>query len=878
MPMSSKTHRPRATTMTGSGQRPAQQTAVFSRLQGLFPPTSSQTGSTSSTSAPRSMPEKALPPLPPPKPTIARRKPLKIRIITWNMHDSVPKGDLEELLGKVPLWSSTSADPSGVIPEFPVEAGHPYHLVVVAGQECPSLSGIPMGLGAGFKLIDKDREKDKSRDREKEKARERDTEYDKPRSRHKDKERDEASRTRKSPEEVQHEALSGWTSMMEDWLCQGSGSGLRTASPTVADVGSPKPLTPRPPVKEVRKGPYQLLIKERMMGIYLSVYIHREMRPLVRGTSRSAVTAGLIGGRVGNKGGVGITINLNGTTFLFLNAHLAAHEGKVKHRLSNLAKIKAELSVDDFLANDDPRVMAEDLTDKFDYTFLCGDLNFRLDISRLHADWLMSRKEYAQALAFDQLTKLMKSGEAFVGFNEALINFPPTFKYDVLRTLKRVKRTGSRMDRWRRLDERSHRLTEVEERELEELEKEEAEEEGEGEEGASMASSIWTSAHSRAGTDREFDEDDFYTSPSSQTMATSSSKVSLAAHRAKAKWLALLSSGKSKAPQTKLNEGGGRKPHTAHSSVDVTSNGLLTPRLTPEAPSSLDALDQSHLRPPPMILVNSTKSSLPSDEDDDNDEKGVYDSSHKKRVPSWCDRIMWKTTVEPEPEPEEDEVSEPQTRPRNRMGQFFVNAFRPLSARVRKDSLASVATSRTSNSCDDSHSPSTSPEPRVHEDITPFSRPVQLSSAPLARLSQVKSNERPTSPTRHHTHPDFGLRRTNSATFYPAGHDHQPMRRATASAATPMPMTTHYAPPLSAQTPTLSSRWRFLPSFFSYNSTQSSMSMEPPTTADVAPPPAPPRKGDVVCLSYDTLDDRGMRRLEGRSDHRPVIGSYAIYI
>jgi len=40
----------------------------------------------------------------------------------------------------------------------------------------------------------------------------------------------------------------------------------------------------------------------------------------------------------------------------------------------------------------------------------------------------------------------------------------------------------------------------------------------------------------------------------------------------------------------------------------------------------------------------------------------------------------------------------------------------------------------------------------------------------------------------------------------------------------------------------------------------------------------PPRKGDVVCLSYRTLDDRGMRRLEGRSDHRPVIGVYAIYV
>lgn len=41
------------------------------------------------------------------------------------------------------------------------------------------------------------------------------------------------------------------------------------------------------------------------------------------GMSKSSVTAGLIGGRVGNKGGVGISLNLHGTTFLFLNAHLA---------------------------------------------------------------------------------------------------------------------------------------------------------------------------------------------------------------------------------------------------------------------------------------------------------------------------------------------------------------------------------------------------------------------------------------------------------------------------------------------------------------------------------------------------------------------------
>ena len=78
--------------------------------------------------------------------------------------------------------------------------------------------------------------------------------------------------------------------------------------------------------------------------------------------------------------------------------------------------------MDDFLAADDPRTMAEgfhlpppfrplfihyeiDLTDKFDFAFLCGDLNFRLDISRLHADWLISRQGLNSTIPFGSASK-----------------------------------------------------------------------------------------------------------------------------------------------------------------------------------------------------------------------------------------------------------------------------------------------------------------------------------------------------------------------------------------------------------------------------------------------------------------------------------------
>ncbi|KAF8876732.1 hypothetical protein BD779DRAFT_1559597 [Infundibulicybe gibba] len=720
------------------------------------------------------------------------------------------------VLGKVPPYTAPSFS-AGRFPSLSSDGNHPYHIVVV-------------------------REKDV------EKPRRKDDDYLKPLKTH---------------EEFHETPPAGWTSMVEDWLCNGSAPAARP-KPTTLDISSPMALSPRTLSKEPRKGPYTLLVKERMMGIYLAIYVHRDVKPLVRGTSKSAVTAGLIGGRVGNKGGVGISVNLDGITLLFLNAHLAGNaRGKVHHRLANFSKIKTELSVDDFLAADDPRMVAEDLTDRFDYTFLCGDLNFRLDISRLHADWLISRQEYAQALAFDQLRNIMANGYAFSGFNEGAIDFPPTFKYDVLRTLKREKRKGPRREAWKHSYEklRSHET---------EKEPEDADEDdgGEGGEAASMASSVWTSVASKAYAD---DEVSVSVSPPSRTRSAPGNRISIqaAAHKAKTKWLSLVKSPSvsgtpKKSPQLSNDDIWTKTVRAPASTAERPSENLL--RLLPERALSLDAIDKSLLRPPPMVQISSSKSSVPSDEDD-GDEKGVYDSSHKKRVPSWCDRILWKSTVEPMPEPEE-EAGDMGTKPRNRMSQLFVNVFRPLS-RARKESHSSATSTAPSTIAPSTptpfvytDSPSDSPpdSPRVGEPA-PFSRFIQ----PLEKPTHSHSRSHENLPIRGQTSPvlssfqrDLQLRRSNTITSSP------PTTTKIGEPALPHISDPGHILPAPA-------RWRFFQSFLSHNSVSAQ-----------APPPPPsasgPQRGDVVCLEYDTLDDRGMRRLEGRSDHRPVMGAYAVYL
>jgi hypothetical protein len=125
-----------------------------------------------------------------------------------------------------------------------------------------------MGIGAGFKLKDKDKAKEK------------------------DKEKDDLSKLRKSFEDAPPDhsttnfGLTGWTSIVENWLCYGGGkptSAHSSAAQADSSHSSTSPeLPPRIP-KDLRKGPYQMLIKERMMGIYLAIYIHRDIRPFVEG-------------------------------------------------------------------------------------------------------------------------------------------------------------------------------------------------------------------------------------------------------------------------------------------------------------------------------------------------------------------------------------------------------------------------------------------------------------------------------------------------------------------------------------------------------------------------------------------------------------------
>ena len=262
-----------------------------------------------------------------------------------------------------------------------------------------------------------------------------------------------------------------------------------------------------------------------------------------------------------------------------------------------------------------------------------------------------------------------------------------------------------------------------------------------------------------------------------------------------------------------------------------------------------------------------------------------------------CDRILYKSTVIPPPDPEpEPATSTPPLqespsgllRSGQRVGQFFANAFK---TRNRRESVSSVSTTAINAP---NSSPNGSPVlnlerrgsgPRGREKPPPaISVPIEMSSdsagatfsAPTHPVHNndvnCHSKRRSTDPVHGAAHAPPDIRRRSASGPLPA------VTKAPSSGPPALPMPDFDPQPVPAAAGPR--RWfslQFLSAIHNLHAGPTPATRTSQAVPLVLPPPRH-RKGDMVCIAYETLSDKEMRRLEGRSDHRPVIGHYAVFV
>ncbi|PIN25960.1 Inositol polyphosphate 5-phosphatase [Handroanthus impetiginosus] len=189
----------------------------------------------------------------------------------------------------------------------------------------------------------------------------------------------------------------------------------------------------------------------QLAGLMIAIWVRKSLRTHVGDLDVAAVACGL-GRAIGNKGGVGLRLRVFDRIMCFVNCHLAAHLEAVNRRnadfdhiyrtmtftrssnmLNNAAagvSSAAQMLRGPNAAIVNPDEGKPDLAET-DMVIFCGDFNYRLfGISYDEARDFVSQRSFDWLREKDQLRAEMKAGKVFQGMREALIRFPPTYKFE----------------------------------------------------------------------------------------------------------------------------------------------------------------------------------------------------------------------------------------------------------------------------------------------------------------------------------------------------------------------------------------------------------------------------------------------------------------
>ena len=88
---------------------------------------------------------------------------------------------------------------------------------------------------------------------------------------------------------------------------------------------------------------YACVGSQTLCALHIAVFVRTSLLPLVSNVQVAHVANGLGNGTIGNKGAVALAMCVGRTSFLFINAHFAAHQTKVEQRNADFARIDTML-------------------------------------------------------------------------------------------------------------------------------------------------------------------------------------------------------------------------------------------------------------------------------------------------------------------------------------------------------------------------------------------------------------------------------------------------------------------------------------------------------------------------------------------------------
>lgn len=178
-------------------------------------------------------------------------------------------------------------------------------------------------------------------------------------------------------------------------------------------------------------GQYTLVSSRHLVGMLAVMFIKSPLRESISEIESATLGQGFLG-IGGNKGAVALRFKFFQSKFCFLCVHLAPHKENLNLRDQQLSTIVDKLQFDISRYRPLSRQKLCDIS-THPFTFLAGDLNYRLDLNDVKATInVIDSGDFRSLLKYDQLSRTLKEDRILPGFVEGVINFPPTYKFQPL--------------------------------------------------------------------------------------------------------------------------------------------------------------------------------------------------------------------------------------------------------------------------------------------------------------------------------------------------------------------------------------------------------------------------------------------------------------
>ncbi|KAG2605400.1 type I inositol polyphosphate 5-phosphatase 5-like [Panicum virgatum] len=174
---------------------------------------------------------------------------------------------------------------------------------------------------------------------------------------------------------------------------------------------------------------YCLIASKQMVGLFLSVWVKRELVEHIGHLRVDCVGRGIMGW-LGNKGCIAISMTLHRSSLCFVCSHLASgeKEGDELRRNADVAEILRSAHFPRACKSPASHRIPERILEH-DRMIWLGDLNYRVSLSYEETRTLLEENDWDTLLEKDQLMVEREAGRVFRGWKEGKICFAPTYKY-----------------------------------------------------------------------------------------------------------------------------------------------------------------------------------------------------------------------------------------------------------------------------------------------------------------------------------------------------------------------------------------------------------------------------------------------------------------